>query len=311
MIDLCEHALAELLNVTRHYKDSLEKITVNLGWFGEMKADEVMHSDITHWVQEELDRGLQIKTVWHKVRFVKSAYHLAFDSGYVEINPFNTFKLPKGRHTEMTTLSSEEFSNFLNFIHPHYRLFVKALVLTGLRFGEITALQYADFDFEHNTVRISKAWGDHNRYMRDPKTASGVRTIALPRKLTKELQAISQNKDDEYVFTNQRGKRLKYPTFESRYWIPATKLFNGNRCVLPKWIREEDKALPVCKKHLRIHDLRHTCATWMLSENIPIHVVSHHLGHASIEMTVKRYGHIMNKDFLLVTKVLSQLQETL
>lgn len=77
----------------------------------------------------------------------------------------------------------------------------------------------------------------------------------------------------EWLFTNRAEGYVRAQGFTRRVWAPAVK-----RAALGKTPR--------------IHDLRHTCASWMIAENVPLAVVQHHLGHESIETTVGTYGHL-------------------
>jgi integrase len=79
-------------------------------------------------------------------------------------------------------------------------------------------------------------------------------------------------KGKELVFTASRGGQILHRTFWSRYWLPAV---------------EHLEPRP------RIHDLRHTHASWLLARGVPIHIVSARLGHENISTTVDTYGHLL------------------
>jgi len=83
-----------------------------------------------------------------------------------------------------------------------------------------------------------------------------------------------------YLFTNTRGGPLKGVGWRANVWYPAVK-------------RAQDAGL---KKAPRIHDLRHTCASWMIARNVPLPVIQQHLGHESITTTVNLYGHLDRRD---------------
>jgi integrase len=90
---------------------------------------------------------------------------------------------------------------------------------------------------------------------------------------------------NEWVFTNSRGGPIRIYSFRSNVW---TKSLAKAKAVDPD---NPDK--PVLTKPIRIHDLRHAAASWLLGEGVPPIVVSAHLGHEDTSVTSKVYGHLI------------------
>jgi integrase len=147
-------------------------------------------------------------------------------------------------------------------------------------------------------VRINKAWkrtpgGDEGQYeIGQPKTRRSIRTIDVPADTLAKL-----NLSGEWVFTNSgRGWRggpgdpVRAQNFHSNAWVPALA-------------KAEEKGLT---KRPRVHDLRHTNASWLIQAGVPLTVIQRHLGHESVQTTSDRYGHLDRKSQRVVADVVGK-----
>ena len=116
-----------------------------------------------------------------------------------------------------------------------------------MRFSEATALTAADIDAAAKTCRINKAWkysGDYRPEIGPPKTKKSIRTISLP---PAALEAVDLTAPG-FLFTNGAGNPVR-----------AQEFFNGG------WKPGRESAMKAgLTKSPRVHDLRHTCASWMI-----------------------------------------------
>ena len=88
----------------------------------------------------------------------------------------------------------------------------------------------------------------------------------------------------EWLFTNSHGGPIRLYSWRANVWVNS--LAKARR----KDPKNPDRV--VLEKHPRIHDLRHTCASWLLSAGVPLIIVSAHLGHEDTSVTAKIYGHL-------------------
>lgn len=143
------------------------------------------------------------------------------------------------------------------------------------------ALRPSDVNRTDSTVRIARAWKqDGTRYtMGPPKTQKSNRTINVPEAVLDGLDY-----SHEWLFTTTKGQPIRLSSWRTNVWnksrarAQATDPQNANKAVLTK------SPTP--------HDLRHTCASWMIQAGVPLPVIQAHLGHESITTTVDRYGHL-------------------
>lgn len=185
-----------------------------------------------------------------------------------------------------------------------YQSYFTLAIYGGFRRGELIALTWEDIDFEAQTVSITKSVAKTKAgpIIKSTKTVAGERVIKLPKqcfdvlanwKKEEKVMALSlgsywkgyRGKDFEKnpIFITEDGERMNLDTPTHKF-KEIVKMYN-DQCE-----REEDK-LPI----IRLHDLRHTSATLLLSENVDIETVSHRLGHSKASVTLDVYGHWMKE----------------
>jgi integrase len=260
---------------------------------GGIPLSALEEEDIAKWVKHlevtggHGGKGQKPKTIRNKHGFLSGALAAAVPK-HMPSNPAAGRRLPRGdgedEDDEMRMLSHEEFALLLSCTTEYWRPLMEFGVATGCRWGELVALKPTDIDRAKGVVKVRRAWKlDSNGYhIGPPKTRRSRRNLNVAKSILDKLDYSS-----EWLFTNSgRGKGkfangvvaadaspVRYSNFRRNVWDPAVA-----RAGL------DPKPTP--------HDLRHTCASWMLNANIPITAVSRHLGHESIQVTVDTYGDV-------------------
>jgi integrase len=186
----------------------------------------------------------------------------------------------------MTFLERDEYARVAQEItDPDARDLADFLVGTGMRFSEATALRVSDVNLTaaKPTVSVQRAWKKAKKgsekafYLGPPKTKKARRLLGLSAAQVDMLRRQTAGRGpDDFVFRAAMGGEWRHANFYNRKWMPAVKA-------------AVEKGLP---KKPRIHDLRHTHASWLISANIPLPAIQIRLGHESIQTTVDRYGHL-------------------
>lgn len=203
----------------------------------------------------------------------------AVKRGHVSENVAKGLKLPEGKPSrggdDMRILTVEEFLTVEAAMSEHYRPLLRFLWGTGCRWGEAVALPVQMVRLPYVEIRQALKWSpDNKRVIGTTKTKKSRRSIALPEELHDDLRALCEGRGpSEFVFTAPRGGPVLHRTFWSRNWLPAVEHLDAPRP--------------------RIHDLRHSHASWLLGNGVPIHVVQARLGHESIKTTVDTYSHLL------------------
>jgi len=241
--------------------------------------------DVSAWVNGMRGRNgdpLSGKTVQNKHGYLAGALAAAVERGHLQSNPCESVRLPRWDRQEMCFLEPDEYQILRAAVTEYWRPLLDFLVVSGCRWGEATALRPADVDRAAGTVRITKSWkkGDQGWELGVPKTRKSVRTINVDNLVLEQLDYTH-----EFLFTNSgRGRRntsgvVRIHSFHPNVWAPAV-------------VRAKAAGL---SKSPRVHDLRHTCASWLIHAGRPLPAVQEQLGHESIQTTIGSYYHL-NRD---------------
>jgi len=293
-----------MTGVGADYKKRSRAVARNdLGALGKLPIDSVTEEAIGRWVARMEADGASGKTIKNKHGLVASAMKRAVRKGLLAANPCEETRIPKSIRKEMVILTPNEFVDFLACFTPHWRPLVAFLYGSGCRFSEATALTPADIDVEGLGASVTKAWKDGGKTLGPPKTEKSRRRVALAPEIVDMLKPLLKRPADALLFVNQRGDRVSNQTFHDNAWDPAVRLANGEAAQrdgakrVARRVDENGQIIKPLKKPIgkrpRVHDMRHSHASWLLSRGVPITYVQAQLGHESIQTTVDRYGHLM------------------
>ena len=230
---------------------------------------------------------LSARSVEHIHAVLRRALGQALKFGLVNRNVATLVDVPRPTRKEARPFSSDEARMLLAAIPEHRMeaLYILCLAM-GLRQGEALGLKWEDVDLDAGTLQIRRALqrieGEYR--LVEPKSSRSRRTLALPeiaavalweRHTRQEEEKTQSNGDWEdwgLVFTTRRGRPL------NRHDV--TKEFQSLL---------EQVGLP----RQRFHDLRHTCASLLLAQNVQPRDVMEVLGHSQIGLTMDTYSHVM------------------
>lgn len=206
----------------------------------------------------------------------RSALEKAVQDGLIRVNPAIGCKLPPKKAREMQVLTREELQRFLiqAKFEGYYEVFLLDLA-TGLRRGELMALQWDDLNFKTGVLNVNKQVYDVRGQLQisTPKTKNSIRKIVLPPAVVAVLREYKKAVDSRWMFPS--------PVKED---CPITPGVVRRRLQL---ILEHAGC-----KHVRFHDLRHTFATLALQNGMDVKTLSAMLGHVSAATTLDIYTHI-------------------
>jgi len=256
---------------------------------GAIPLSKLTREDIAAWVNAMGDAGAASGTIQNKHGFLSGALKRAVEDGHLDANPCQGIRLPRTEQKEMVFLTGPEFQTLKAAFSDHYKPLVEFLVSSGCRASEALALKPSDVDRKAGTVRIIRAWhrgGPDGYYLAPPKTRRATRTINVPESVLAQLEY-----GNEWLFVSTNGKPIRLYSWRSNVWRESLRKAQADGL----------------GKSPRIHDLRHTCASWMIQAGVPLPVIQAHLGHESIKTTVDTYGHLDRNDHVVAAAAIGQM----
>ena len=263
---------------TWHTKEHIIR-TKLLPYFGDRKMAEIVPRDIIAW-QNEMLKGkdkngrpyspVYLKTLHNQL---SSLFNHAVKYYGLRENPASKVgNMGKAQAKEMSFWTQEEYKKFSEEIMDKPLSFYafEMLYWCGIREGELLALTPADFDFDKQTVSITKSFQRLNGMdiITDPKTPKSKRVIKLPDFLAEEMQ--------DYI--------------RQLYGIEKTdRLFDVTKSYLYREMIRGAEAAGV--KRIRIHDLRHSHISLLIEMGFSAVAIADRVGHESIDITY-RYAHL-------------------
>lgn len=244
---------------------------------GSVRLSQLRPEHLQTLYSQKLNSGLSHRTV----QFMHSILHKALEQatrwGLVVRNVSDLVDPPVVKRKAPDTLSADQVNQFLDQVKASRFYPMYCLAFVGLREGEILDLHIEDFDRVEHTIHIKHAVQylvGKGLVITEPKTEKARRSIKLPDFVYDPLV--------QHVDQQNRNQGLMFVTSAGTPFSPRN-FFRDYKEQL------EAAGLP----DIRFHDLRHTTATLLLSQNVHPKVVQELLGHSQISLTMDTYSHVM------------------
>ncbi len=272
----------------RSYETIINRLNAR---FGSYQLEELSTDDLQRYVAERLNQKKRInnnngsapilikpKTVCNEIVVLKRMFKHAVRWGYLKVNPAEYVERPRVETEEMEILNLEEIRLFLDQVTPKHKSFFLMAILTGMRRGELLGLQWGDIDWNRSQINVRQQLCNTSKQFITPKSRRSIRRIDMSPTLALELKwhkLASQNSELDLVYCNSDGKFLDPDNLIKREFIPALR-----RAKIRK---------------VRFHDLRHTNVALRIEQDQNIKYIQNQLGHASIQTTLDKYGHLIKE----------------
>jgi integrase len=250
---------------------------------------KILPSEIQRWVTTasatEDGNGLSAASVRKYHTMLHSVFERALRDRVVTFNPCAHTELPKVIKKKTRTLNPEEYVAILASLPAQHRLLVETAINTGLRWAELIALKPRHLDLIKRTLSVEETVVEVSiknsptgaRMLTKPYPKDNeARTMALPEDLVDQLAdwiAARRLGPDDLLFATREGTPISRNTFRTRIWRPAIKASGVDFDV-------------------RVHDLRHAHASWLLAGGSDLKSVMDRMGHAQIT-TTQKYLHVL------------------
>ncbi len=256
-------------------------------YLGKYKLSQLTPANIQEHYANQLNKGISPRTIRYAHTLLKNALEQAIEWEMLLKNPANKVTLPRQKKQEMKVLSHKQVEQFIYAnSYSKWKALFSLLLASGMRPSEALGLKWEDISFDNNKITICRTLVRvQNRWsLEEPKTRQSRRTIPIPAGTMQDIKEHQENQSEHikqantynnqgFVFANGNGEPLNERNIVRRHFKPIL----------------EKEGLP----DIRLYDLRHSCATLLLSQGVNAKIVSERLGHASTTLTMDIYSHVL------------------
>lgn len=295
---------------------SLSKLTYDLGilkqFYGDLGLQQLTKTHVDRMVTSLVEGGTTTpkgrkrkgwgsravnKVIIATARLLEDAHR----QGHVSRNVASHVNRVASSHQSLDTFTQGEVQKLLGGLKDDRLAHAWHLALSGLRRGEIAGLRWSDIDFDTGmlTIANNRVSAGGRSVENDPKSFTSRRTLPLPDRLVVALRDARERQRQErievgsayrsgsYVVSNEIGDPYS-PAVLSRYW--------------------RDMLKRVDMRHLKLHGARHTAATLMHLDGVPVAVIAAWIGHKDASLTMKLYAHSQDDALKLAATAVDYLQ---
>ena len=265
-----------------------------LPYFGNKRVNDITAADIRQWQNELIKMGYSptyLKTINNRLSAIFNYAVRYYD---LKSNPCaKAGSMGKSKAEEMDFWTGEEFRKFIDSVMNKRLSYMAFMTLywTGMRLGELLALNPKDVDLEKRTISITKSYQRLGKkdVITPPKTPKSKRVITIPEFLAADIKDYMDS-----LYDLQENDRL----------FPITKYYLEHE--MQRGIKESGV------KRIRVHDLRHSHASMLIKLGFSPLEIANRLGHEKVETTLNTYAHLYpNKQTKLAERLDSEYREDL
>lgn len=246
------------------------------------------------------ETGLSPKTIINLNLFLHKALSYAVSEGYIQTNPAASINLSRGQKPQTEILTRDEQIRLMQGSYQHrYGVFIRLVLFTGLRIGELLGTRWEDIDFHSGILHVRRTLNRLNKVKKSiipgeakteiviqtPKSQNSIRSIPLLPSIIADLQnwrSVQQQdralagdayRESGFIVTNELGGFIEPRTFKDYY----------NQILELSGLR-----------HFTFHALRHTFASRAMEQGMDPKTLSIILGHYSVSFTLDTYAHVLD-----------------
>lgn len=271
------------LDTRRHLKpktlagyESLLKVHL-LPRFGKQPLAAIDPLSIETWVVQLTDSGLSPSRTRQAHQLLSMILKAAVRARRLAMNPAEGTPLPRSIRRAPRFLTADQVDRLAALVPDRFRALIYVLTYGGLRWAEAVGLRREHVNLLRRRIVVAETLSEVSGqlYPVPPKTWES-RTVAIPPFvadiLGEHIGRFTEGNEDGLLFTTNDGTPLRSSNFRRWVWRPALTQLG--------------------EEGLRVHDLRHTCASLLIAAGAHPGLVREHLGHSSIRVTMDVYGHL-------------------
>lgn len=241
---------------------------------GAKKLSSLSRVDVQNFADRLLATELDPSSVKNILMPLRVIYRRAFARSEVAINPTMGLELPATRGRRQRIADPVEAAALIDALPAADRPLWALALYSGLRRGELWALRWEDVDLDAGVIHVRRAWDVHEGEI-EPKSGAGIRKVPIAsvlRGFLLEQKLRNGGRPEQRVLADASNQLRDSTTLTAR-------------------ARKHWKAAGL--QPIGLHECRHTFASMMIAAGVNAKALSTYIGHASISITMDRYGHLM------------------
>ncbi len=240
------------------------------------RIGRLQRPELQRWADGLMTPDRSPSTIRNIVAALRALIGFAELRGWVQLNPCNGLRLPTGEKARERIASPTEAAELIAAMRPKDRATLGFAVYAGLRLGELLALDVAAVDLDGGWIHVHRSW-DRGTKQFIPTKSRKPRSVPIIDKLAVLLA-------DHFVLLDHPSEGLLFPSTNNPDWPTDAGILR--RRTHARWSKAG-------LKPLGFHEGRHTYASIGIAAGLNPKTLSTYLGHATITITLDRYGHLM------------------
>jgi integrase len=254
--------------------------------WGAVPLVDITRHDVKAWAAELLVGGMAAATRDRCVALLSASLVAAVDAEIISANPAARLRLSSADNTRERYLTKDEAFRLLEEIPEGIPRAMAAMLFgTGVRWGEAAGATVQRLDSDAGVFRVAETWDDKLKQPKDYPKGRRRRSVPVPDWTLDYLEPLVVARRRGFIFLSTDGTPLDHHNYRRRIWIPAV-----TRAGLDD---------------VHLHDARHTYASWLIQDGVPLEEVGRLLGHVS-PLTTRRYAHLAETPSAAVLGALSR-----
>ena len=240
---------------------------------GPRRLAEIERNDLQAVVERMLGWGLDPSSIRNAINALRPVFRRALSRGEILVNPTTGLEIPASRGKRLRIADPHEAEQLLEAVAKADRAVLATACYAGLRLGELQALRWECVDLATGVIRVEWSWDPKERAFIDVKTSASYRKVPIAAVLRDHLI--------EHKLASERHEGLVFGRTAELPFIGA----NVHSRACTAWRRAG-------LEPLGFHEARHTFASLMIAADVNVKAISTYMGHASVKITLDRYGHL-------------------
>lgn len=270
--------------------------------FGHKRLDQINSLQILNFL-DNLDKDgsrsdgkdgkLSSATIQFNYPILRNIFKRAVDWKVIKESPVTNIEKPKVESKKAQVYTEEQVNILMGHLinaDEKWKMIITLAITTGMRRGEILALQWDHIDLEKGKIYVQQSltYTKEKGYIfRQPKTKNSIRTISLSLSVTEQLKQYKLLKNKEKLRLGDKWdgheRFLLFSTWDGKPMYPTS---------ITSWWRKKIREIGL--PHITFHELRHTSATLLINQGVHMKTISARLGHSKIGTTMDLYGHALD-----------------